>query len=249
MKKVGQLVLCADVIVWGSFGFVVNFNEKKKKLKFFAKTIEERQTWVGTIQKALDKFQEKQSSFRASAIDTPQPSINNNLSSSVISPVVETTKSSQSTHKTLKNLIHLFKEALKLESEIFAFPIELETLIPQYYAHLNTNYVSEYDARIQALMQKLSEVSLAVIVLTFQIDSVHCTIRDLIAEEQNGYKLHRIIIDGHADIERLQDWVQQQFPQQHPQYEGAQGAVSPVMQWYTSLTETWEYLLNNTVQM
>jgi len=228
--------------VWDSFGFLVTLAEKKRKpIKFFAKTMEDRQTWVDAIQKSLDKFHEKQSSFKASSIDTPAPSLTgSNISASIIASLVrpvKSMKSPQSTHATLKRLIELLKEALKLESEIFAFPIELETLIPQYYRHLNANYVSEYDARIQALMQKLTE-----------IENVHATIRDLIAQDQNGYKLHRIIVDGHGDIERLKDWVLQQFPPQHPQYVGATDAVSPVMQWYINLTEAWDCLLGNSAQ-
>jgi hypothetical protein len=57
-----------------------------------------------------------------------------------------------------KKMLAIFREAMKLETDIFQFPIELRTLIPDYYRKLNPDYVTDFQARIQKLAKKLDEV-------------------------------------------------------------------------------------------
>ena len=132
----------------------------------------------------------------------------------------------------LKQLIEIFKEVLKLENEIFLFPIELKTLIPDYYKTLNPNYVTEYQSRVLKLMKKIE-----------QIENFHWDMKNIVKQETVFVVLDRIINNGNVPIGLMKDWVAKGFPNHHPQRTEARKVATEMLKWYLDLFEAWDAIL------
>jgi hypothetical protein len=234
--------------------------EKREEL-FYAEGEAESQLWVDAIIDQIDNLDKNSKSLKPgtvleSAEEIPTqiaPSSNttmslassllNNLAISsttllgnaLSSPVKENVavKSCDiTTIGKLQQLLEIFQEVLKLEQEIFLFPIELRTLIPDYYRTMNPDYVSDFQARILKLSKKID-----------QIEGLHGDMRQIVKQEMVCYVLNRIIEEGSVPVGSMKDWVATEFHGNNPQRNEARKKMAPLLKWYLDLYEAWEAIL------
>ena len=69
----------------------------------------------------------------------------------------------------------------------------------------------------------------------------------IVREEETTYVLHRAIVDGTGCIGELREWISAKYPQGDPLFKESRAKMGAVLQWYISLSETWNTLLQKPV--
>lgn len=99
----------------------------------------------------------------------------------------ETKTNFSGTKTNFSAAMNILSEILNLEESIFRFPIELRTLIPDYYKTLNPNYVTEFQSRILRLSKKIEE-----------IESHRFDMTSVLQNEITAQVLNRLIEEGNS---------------------------------------------------
>jgi len=120
---------------------------------------------------------------------------------------------------------------MKLETEIFLFPIELRTLIPDYYRTLNPDYVTDFQARIQKLAKKVDE-----------LDGLRWDVRSLIKQEYVFDVIDKQIEEGNGVIGGMRQYIAATFPKTHPESVEARKKMGEILNWFINLYEAWSAL-------
>jgi hypothetical protein len=136
------------------------------------------------------------------------------------------------TPQKLKKVLEALQEALQLEKELFALPIEIQTLLPDYCRTINPQHFAHFQSRILELSRKLEDI------LHVQVQT-----RALLSSEAVSVALSQTIKGGQKPIDNIVQWVKQTFPKNLPTSQQPIVLVSGLLHWYIHLSECWEQIL------
>ncbi|PRP86552.1 hypothetical protein PROFUN_05190 [Planoprotostelium fungivorum] len=202
-----------ESIEWKRYGLVISCRGKEEK--FWIETQETRDQWVDDIlfqaaiyidrQNTLRQTSEGQEERKRNSVVEVEREAREHGVKGAVKKTMDMVwggrqydvEGSHHVAHNLKEALHYMRDIIQLEQDIMRFPIEIRTLIPNYYRDLPKDFINEQQSRTIKLIRKLDE-----------IDMTRLKIDQVIKQEYICDVINRLVKGGTKAVGEVKDMTE-----------------------------------------